>query len=440
MLLPAVLVVTWASYLLTDVAGVVVVVGLLVVYVSLPVSVVVAILRHDLYDVDTLVSRAVGYTILTGLVVAVYGGLTVAIGAAVGRGSELAVAGATLAAATAFGLLRRMVQARVDARFDRGRSAALSRVHRFLDDIRQGRAEPEQVEQVLRDALVDPEIAVRFWMVTPEGTTLHEANGEAADRPEGDVLDVAVAGQSIACIGYGRAQQRPRLFREVLREAHVALELAHSRMALRQALNETRASRQRLVQATDAERRRLERNLHDGAQQRLVAIGMRLRLAQQDLGSSDPLQAALGDAVRDLQEAIAELRRVAGGVRPQGLDEGLLTALRALTRTSPVPVELHVTTVPVSDAVATTAYYVAAEALANALKHADPRALTVEVAHDGDTLLVRVSDDGRGGAAVTTGSGLAGLCDRVAAVGGSLSLDSTRGAGTRVEARLPCGS
>jgi signal transduction histidine kinase len=90
--------------------------------------------------------------------------------------------------------------------------------------------------------------------------------------------------------------------------------------------------------------------------------------------------------------------------------------------------------------VATTAYYVAAEALANALKHADPRELRVDVSHDDGTLTVTVSDDGRGGAVVRSGSGLAGLCDRVAAVGGSLSLDSERGAGTRVEARLPCGS
>lgn len=439
MLLPAVLVATWAAYLLTDVAGVVVMVGLLLVYVSLPVSVAVAIGRHDLYDVDLLVSRTAGYILLTGLVVAVYGGLTVAIGAVVGRGSELTVAVATLAATAVFGLLRRKVQAAVDARFDRGRGNALGRVDRFLDEIRHGRAEPEQVEQVLREALVDPGITVRFRMDTRGATTWHDATGAVADRPGGDVLDVAVAGQTIACIGYRRVQ-RHRLFREVLRDVHLALELAQSRIALRQALSETLASRHRLVEATDAERRRLERDLHDGAQQRLVAIGMRLRLAQQDVSPTDPMQTALGDAVRDLREAITELRRVAGGVRPQGLDEGLATALRALTRTSPVPVELHVTTVPVSDAVATTAYFVAAEALANALKHADPRALTVDVAHDDGTLIVTVSDDGRGGAVVRAGSGLAGLHDRVAALGGRLSLDSRRDAGTRVEARLPCGS
>jgi signal transduction histidine kinase len=438
LLLPAVLVVTWAAYLLTDVAGGVVVGGLLLVYLSLPVSIAIAILRYDLYDVDALVSRAIGYTLLTGLVVAVYAALSIGIGAVVGGGSELAVAAATLTAASVFGLMRRRVQARVDTRFDRARGVALARVDRFLEDIRQGRAEPEQVQQVLMEALADPGIAVRFRVLSDAATSWVAATGEVAARPEGAVLDVAVAGQNIACIGYDRARRRPRLLREVLRRSHLALELAHSRMALRLALTETRASRQRLVEATDAERRRLERDLHDGAQQRLVAIGIRLRLAQQDAAPTERLQGAVGEAVRDLQEAIAELRSLAAGVRPQGLDEGLSTALRALTRSSPVTVDLQVTTAPLSDAVATTAYYVAAEALANALKHADPHALTVDVAQDDGTLTVRVCDDGQGGAVL--GSGLAGLRDRVAALGGSLSLESRHGAGTRVEARLPCGS
>lgn len=171
LLLPAVLVVTWMAYLLTDVAGVVVVVGLLLVYVSLAVGIAIAILRHDLYDVDTLMSRAVGYTMLTGLVVAVYGALTVGIGAVAGRGSKVTVAAATLAGASVFGLLRRRLQASVDARFDQARGQALARVDRFLDEIRQER--------------------------------------------QGPLLDVAVAGQTIACIGYDRAERRPRLFREV---------------------------------------------------------------------------------------------------------------------------------------------------------------------------------------------------------------------------------
>jgi signal transduction histidine kinase len=335
-------------------------------------------------------------------------------------------------------MMRRRVQARVDARFDRARGAALGRVDRFLEEIRQGRSEPEQVERVLREALADPGISVRFRMPSEGATPWHAATGEVASRPEEPVLDVAVAGQNIACIGYEQAQRRPRLLREVLRRSHLALELAHSRMALRLALAETRASRQRLVEATDVERRRLERDLHDGAQQRLVAIGMRLRLAQQNAAPTDPLQGAVGSAVHELQAAIAELRALAAGVRPQGLDEGLSIALRTLTKNSPVPVDVNVTTAPLPGAVATTAYYVTAEALANALKHAEPQAVTVDVVHDDGAVTVRVCDDGRGGAVL--GSGLAGLCDRVAALGGSLKLDSRDGAGTTVEARLPCGS
>jgi hypothetical protein len=232
MLLSAVLVVTWAAYLTTDVAGVIVVVGLLLVYVSLPASIAIAILRHDLYDIDTLLSQTVGYTILSGLVVAVYGALVVGIGAVAGRGSEISVAAATLTSAALFGLLRRRIQGSVDARFDRGRIAALSRVDRFLDDIRQGRAEPEQVEQVFLEALVDPGISVRFRM-GDSGTTWHDSGGAVATRPDGRVMDVAVAGQTVACIGFDRAQRRPRLFREVPRRAQLALELAHSRMAVR---------------------------------------------------------------------------------------------------------------------------------------------------------------------------------------------------------------
>jgi len=181
-------------------------------------------------------------------------------------------------------------------------------------------------------------------------------------------------------------------------------------------------------------------DLHDGAQQRLVAIGMSLRLAQQRADPADPMQEVLAGAVGDLQEAVAELRRLAGGVRPRGLDEGLPAAIRGLVRGSPVPVEVQVTADPVPDAVATTAYYVAAEALANALKHGQAGSAVIDVRHRNGDLRVVVSDDGRGGAAVRPGSGLAGLRDRVAAIGGELTVESSPGAGTRVEARLPCGS
>ena len=225
----------------------------------------------------------------------------------------------------------------------------------------------------------------------------------------------------------------------VLREAHLPLELARSRIEVRSALAETEASRARLVRAGYEERRRLERDLHDGAQQRLVAVGLSLRLAQRQLVPG-AAYAMLGDAVAALQEAVAELRRISQGVRPSGLDDGLPAALRTLVRASPVPIELRVTTDRVQDAVATTAYYVAAEAVANALKHAGSQRLLIEVSRDGGTLSVSVADDGCGGARIVPGRGLGGLADRVSASGGTLHVLSQPGAGTTVKALLPCAS
>lgn len=438
-LLPAVLVAAWATYLLTDVADVVVVAGLLLVYVSVPVSVAIGVLRHDLFDIDTVLSRTFGYVVLTGGLVAVFATVTVVGGAVVGRGSDGAVAAATLVSAVLFGLLRRRVQAMVDARFDRGRRDALGRLDRFLDEIRDGRADPEQIEGALQQALHDPALRVMYKVATDD-TGWCTGDGSPAAHPDGRFLEVAVAGRLLACIAYGSAARRPRLLREALRRAHLPLELAHSRIALRQALAETRASRTRLVAATDAERRRLERDLHDGAQQRLVGIGMSLQLVQQQAAADDGIREVLGAAVRDLQEAVVELRRLAGGVRPRGLDEGLPAAIRSLVRTSPVPVSLQVTSDPVTDAVATTAYYVAAEALANALKHAAPTTVTIDITRGDASLRVVIADDGCGGARERPGSGLAGLHDRVAASGGELVVTSAPGTGTRVEARLPCGS
>jgi signal transduction histidine kinase len=439
MLLPGVLVAAWAAYLLTDVADVVVVAGLLLVYVSLPVSVAIGILRHDLFDIDTLISRTFGYLVLTGGLIAVFAAVTVIGGAVVGRGSDVTVAAATLVAAVLFGLLRGRVQAVVDARFDRGRRDALDRLDRFLDDIRDGHADPEQTEDALQHALHDPALRVVYKMASDDNTW-YAGDGSPSTHPDGQFLEVAVTGRLLAWIAYDAAARRPRLLRETLRRAHLPLELAHSRIALRQALAETRASRARLVEATDAERRRLERDLHDGAQQRLVAIGMSLQLAQQGAVADDPMRQVLGSAVRDLQEAIVELRRLAAGVRPRGLDEGLPAAIRSLVGTSPVPVDVRVTTDPVTDGVAATAYYVAAEALANALKHAAPTSVAVDIAREDASLLVVVSDNGCGGAVEHPGSGLAGLRDRLAATGGELVVVSAPGAGTRVEARLPCGS
>ncbi len=439
LMLPAVLMVTWAAFLLTDIADVVVVVGLLLVYVTVPVAVAIGVLRYDLFDVDALVSRTLAYLLLTGVVLALFATLTVGIGVLVGHGSEVGVALATLACAAVFGLLRTRVQWSVDSRFDKARYDALAGLDQFLVDIREGRTQPERVESALRSALHDSDLVVVYSLGSDAEAPWVHGDGTPASRPEGQVLDISVGGRLIGCVGYGAAASRPRLLRESLRRVHLPLELARSGIALRQALAETQSSRARLVEAADAERRRLERDLHDGAQQRLVGIGMSLRLAEEATDPADPLRPVLESAVHDLQAAVAELRVLAGGVRPRGLDEGLPAAIRGLVRTSPVPVDAHVTGAPVPEQLATTAYYVAAEGVTNALKHAEARSIAIDITCGDGELVVRVCDDGRGGAEPSVGSGLAGLDDRVAAVGGVLLVASDAGHGTRLEARLPCG-
>jgi signal transduction histidine kinase len=197
------------------------------------------------------------------------------------------------------------------------------------------------------------------------------------------------------------------------------------------------ASRARLVDAADGERRRIERNLHDGAQQRLVAVAVRLRTAQE----LDPARAgaAIARAEAELQEAIEELRRLAHGIHPPVLTElGLAGAVREVAGRATMPVVLgELPAMRFDDTTEATAYYVVSEAIANAQKHSGADAIRVRVALGPSVLHVEVADDGAGGAIETPGSGLEGLRDRVEAVGGTFALDSPAGRGTRIHAVIP---
>jgi signal transduction histidine kinase len=442
-LLPLALLTTWFCYLLgkRSAAEAIVVAGLLVAYLGMPVGTAVAVLRHDLYDIDRLLSRTVSYTVLTAALFVVFATVAFTAGLVLGRGSAPAVALATLCCAAVFARIRQRVQAVVDRRFDRARGRAVAEVAGFVDAVRDGRVAPEQIESALRTAVVDPDLRVAYALPNAEGGVFWlDGAGDRVPAPAEPSREIRSGGRTLAVVEFGqRTAARPAMLAAVLREAHLPLELARSRIEVRSALAETEASRARLVRAGYEERRRLERDLHDGAQQRLVAVGLSLRLAQRHLAPGEAY-AMLGDAVLALQEAVAELRRISHGVRPSGLDDGLPAALRTLVRASPVPVELRVTTDRVQDAVATTAYYVAAEAVANALKHADSRRLLIEVSRDGGTLSVSVSDDGCGGASIVPGRGLGGLADRVSASGGTLHILSEPGTGTTVKALLPCAS
>ena len=204
---------------------------------------------------------------------------------------------------------------------------------------------------------------------------------------------------------------------------------------------EVRASRSRIVAATDAARRRLERNLHDGAQQRLAALSLSLRLAESRL-PSDPAQAAelLTTARDELARALDELRELARGLHPNVLtDRGLGPALESLVLRSPFPVDVEVPGERLAPAIEAAAYYVAAEALANVAKYAHAASAGVHIAEDDERgeIVVEVMDDGIGGADPSRGSGLMGLEDRVAALDGTLEVESPPGAGTRIRARIP---
>jgi signal transduction histidine kinase len=219
-------------------------------------------------------------------------------------------------------------------------------------------------------------------------------------------------------------------------------ELVAQALANAEAREQLAASRKRLVEAAQLERRRLERNLHDGAQQRLVGLSLTLRLAERRL-ERDPggAREALARAGAELAEALEELRELARGLHPAVLtDHGLEAALRALAGRAPLPVELSVTVAErPAEPVEAAAYFVVAEALTNVARYASAETASVTVRGEDGALVVEITDDGAGGADPASGTGLRGLTDRVEALGGQLEVESPRGRGTTVRARLPAG-
>jgi signal transduction histidine kinase len=227
------------------------------------------------------------------------------------------------------------------------------------------------------------------------------------------------------------------LVRAAVTVSALALENARLQASVRSQLAEVRASRSRMVQAALTERRRLERDLHDGAQQRLLALTMRLAAARAKI--ADPaVRASMDYASAEVHTALQELRDLAHGIHPAVLNAGLGAALDGVAARSPIPVTVTVPAQRCDPAVEYTAYCVINEALANVVKHAKATAARVDVSVSGGDLWLEVVDDGTGGAAVEAGTGLAGLRDRVAALGGELSVLSPAGGGTRVVARVPC--
>ena len=416
---------------------------LLVAQFALVAAIGIAVVRYRLYAIDTLVNRTLVYVTLTLLLLAVYATITVVLGVVVGGDSAWVVALATLVVALAFRPLRSRVQDLVDRRYRRARYEGVRLIRTFEDDVRDGVRAPEEIGVVLAEALQDPLAEIFFWIPETRGyadTTGESLSGLPQDeraRRELSRDDIKTA----SLLHDPTLLERRDLLDGVLAAASLSIEMARLRVEVRLQLAEVEASRARIVEAGYEERRRLERDLHDGAQQRLVSLGVQVRRLQLSLPrDARILSPALDQIVAEIGAAISDLRQIAAGVRPARLDEGLAAALRDLARTSPVPVDVEATGERASASVEAAAYFVACEAFTNAVKHGSPSRITVRALEDNGTLHVTVSDDGVGGAVVRRGSGLAGLRDRVAAHGGTLEIVSPHGSGTRVEVAIPCGS
>ena len=221
--------------------------------------------------------------------------------------------------------------------------------------------------------------------------------------------------------------------------ARLALENEQLQAELRLQLAELRESRARIVRAGDDERRRLERDLHDGAQQRLLGIGMALRLLRTRVDGNEEAAALVDEAEAEAQSALCELRELARGIHPAILtDQGLDAAVRTLAERAPIPVEVSAPSGRLPPHVETAVYFVVAEALANVAKHAHAGRGKVTIVSSPGCVTVEVEDDGVGGARLDGGSGLRGLVDRVGALDGRLLVDDRPGAGTRLRAEIPC--
>ena len=431
------------SLLVGEGGGEAVVAFLLGMEAAVAIAVGVAVTRYRLYEIDRLINRTIVYSLLTASLGLLYAVVSLLAGVAVGRGSTWVTALAVLVVAMAFGPLRSRAQAAVDWRFDRLRYEGLRRVRAFIDDVREGRREPEDVGAVLASALRDPSAELFFRL--PASDSYADRLGIVLVEPADDVRAVTKVehrGQEIALLRHKRdLLDRPDLLGSVLAAASLAIEIARLRVEVRLQLAEVEESRARVVQAGYEERRRLERDLHDGAQQRLVTLGIVLRRLQRSLPrEARILGPALDSAVDEIGLAIEDLRTIAAGVRPPRLDEGLAAALADLARGAPVPVELEATHERLPVQVEAAAYFVVCEAVTNAVKHGAPSHVRVEAMVANGALRLVVADDGVGGATVAEGTGLMGLTDRVEAQGGTLRIHSPRGAGTRIEAEIPCGS
>ncbi len=428
-------------------------------FVLIPIAIGFAILKYRLFDIDVVINKTLVYGAMAAFITAVYVAIVVGIGRSIGTDRNLGLSIlATALVAVAFQPVRERVQ-RFANRVVYGKRAT---PYEVLSDFSGGMAQAVATEELLpRMARVVAEgVGVSradVWLhVGPElvrEATWPEGNGqpnlrmpvppdsEVAAVPDADAFaPVIYQGELLGVIGVKSSPgesinpAKTKLLEDLASQA--GLVLRNARL-----IEELRTSRQRLVTAQDEERRRLERDLHDGAQQRLVSISLGLRMTRGMVrpDSNPQLGTRLDQASEQLALALSELREFARGIHPAILTErGLGPALESLAERSTVPATVqskvdHRLPAPVE----ATAYFVVSEALANVAKYSKASSVTIRADARGDELKVEVGDDGVGGADMNRGSGLRGLADRVAAVGGTLEIESPPTLGTTLRCSIP---
>jgi signal transduction histidine kinase len=301
---------------------------------------------------------------------------------------------------------------------------------------------PAALQAGLARALRDPSLTLAYWLPALESWA--DVDGRRVQLPDGTDAEAVTLvdrdGIPVAALVHDASlREEPELLDAVAAAAAIALENVRLNVELRARLGELKASRARVVEAGDLERRRLERNLHDGAQQRLVGVAIQLRLLQNRIHADPAAAAELATAAGDeLARSLEELRELARGLHPAVLEHGIGPALDGLARRAPLPTSVHSgISGRLPEPVELAAYFVACEALTNVAKYANATSATVRVWHDGDRAVIEITDDGVGGADQTRGSGLRGLADRVEALDGRLRVVSPPSAGTVVTAELP---
>jgi signal transduction histidine kinase len=427
--------------------------------VFLYVAIGIAMLKHNLYDIDLIINKTITYGAIAAFITAIYVIVVVVIGAFIGVTEGVSLL-ATAVVAVAFQPIRRRAQQFANRLVYGERATPYEVLSRFSEHVGETYSGEDILVRMARllaegtgatSAVVWLRIGdeVRPAATWPTNGAMATAIPLAADEPP--VVDGATASIPVRhqreLLGLLTVTKPPSEPLSPVEEKLVAdlagqagLVLANSRL-----IEDLRASRQRLVAAQDAERRRLERNLHDGAQQQLVAMAVRLRLARttasKDLAEADRM---LEQLEGDVSDALENLRELARGVYPPLLaDRGLAAAIEAQARRSPVPVHVEADGIGrYPQELETALYFCTLEALQNAAKYAEANEVAVRLAEDHGELVLSIRDDGRGfdRAETPLGAGLQNMADRLAALGGTLTVRSRPGAGTTIEGRAPAGS